>query len=92
MMVLSSRELLIQPLQSRRPAGLTVGHCSAVGLTVWLLRPVPAAFAGACRKSVEQSVAELGCGHLDLCLIHWPDAWLPGGEEPDTGVTLQETW
>ncbi|PSC71722.1 Alcohol dehydrogenase [NADP(+)] [Micractinium conductrix] len=44
------------------------------------------------RKSVEQSVSELGCSYLDLCLVHWPDAFKPGSEEPDTEVTLQQTW
>lgn len=45
-----------------------------------------------CRKSCEQSIADLGCGYLDLLLVHWPDAWLPGTEEPDTEVTLEQTW
>jgi len=44
------------------------------------------------RKSCEQSLADLGCDHLDLLLIHWPDAWKLGTEEPDTEVTLEETW
>lgn len=46
----------------------------------------------ALRKSVQQSIADLDCGRLDLCLVHWPEAWLPGTEEPDTEVTLQQTW
>eukprot|EP00887_Chlorella_sp_A99_P004505 scaffold34.g4505.t1 len=46
----------------------------------------------AARASVERTLAELGCGHLDLLLLHWPEAWMPGTQEPDTGVTLQETW
>lgn len=41
---------------------------------------------------MQQSIADLGCGRLELCLVHWPEAWLPGTEEPDTGVTLQQTW
>ena len=46
----------------------------------------------ALRASVEQTLAELGCGHLDLLLLHWPEAWVPGTQETDAGVTLQETW
>ena len=53
---------------------------------LWSPHPAP------CRKSVEQSVSELGCSYLDLCLVHWPDAFKPGSEEPDTEVTLQQTW
>ena len=38
-------------------------------------------------------MAELRCGHLDLLLMHWPDAWKPGTEhEPDTSVTIRQTW
>lgn len=44
------------------------------------------------RKSCEQSIADLGCGHLDLLLMHWPDAWKLGTQEPDTGVSIEETW
>lgn len=29
------------------------------------------------RASVEQSLSELGCGYLDLLLVHWPEAWMP---------------
>ena len=44
-------------------------------------------------KSVEATLGDLGCGYLDLLLIHWPDAWVPGGqEEPDTTVTIKETY
>ena len=46
-----------------------------------------------CRASAEASVAELRCGYLDLLLMHWPDAWQPGTEkEPDTSVTIRQTW
>ena len=38
-------------------------------------------------------MADLRCGHLDLLLMHWPDAWLPGTQrEPDTSVTIRQTW
>lgn len=42
--------------------------------------------------SAERTIADLGCGHLDLLLVHWPCAWRPGTQEPDTEVTLQQTW
>ena len=41
---------------------------------------------------MEKSIQELGCKYLDLCLVHWPEAHKPGSFEPDTGVTMQETW
>ncbi|KAI3430761.1 hypothetical protein D9Q98_009173 [Chlorella vulgaris] len=69
---------------------LAQGRRSEVFITskVWNDAHRPAAV----RQSVEGSIADLGCSHLDLCLVHWPDAWLPGTEEPDTEVTLQQTW
>ncbi|GLI59279.1 hypothetical protein VaNZ11_001128 [Volvox africanus] len=50
----------------------------------------------AVRRSVEESLTRLGCGHLDLLLMHWPEAWTPESTltdpVPDTGVTITETW
>jgi diketogulonate reductase-like aldo/keto reductase len=47
----------------------------------------------AAAASARASVAALGCGYLDLLLVHWPHAWVPGGgEAPDAGVTLRDTW
>lgn len=46
----------------------------------------------AVRASVTRSLAVLGCGHLDLLLIHWPVAWAPGTRDADTGAGLAETW
>ncbi|GLC37300.1 hypothetical protein PLESTB_001138800 [Pleodorina starrii] len=50
----------------------------------------------AVRRSVEESLSKLGCGHLDLLLMHWPEAWTPESSfsQPvtDTGVTISETW
>ena len=47
---------------------------------------------GPCRRSCETSIAELGCGYLDLLLIHWPHAWVRGTQQEDTSVTLLDTW
>lgn len=44
------------------------------------------------RASVEKSLKDLCCSHLDLLLIHWPEAWVPGTEKPDTTVTHLQTW
>jgi len=51
------------------------------------------------RAACEKSLADLGCGHLDLYLVHWPDAWVPGGKndfggsvEVDATVSLLDTW
>jgi diketogulonate reductase-like aldo/keto reductase len=46
---------------------------------------------------VEQSLKDLGIDQLDLLLLHWPEAWLPGSDpngavHPDTSVTLLEAW
>ncbi len=46
----------------------------------------------AVRASAEKSIADLGVKYLDLLLIHWPDAFVPGTEEVDTEVTVEETW
>jgi diketogulonate reductase-like aldo/keto reductase len=46
---------------------------------------------------VQQTLRELGVDQLDLLLLHWPEAWLPGSDptgevHPDTSVTLMEAW
>lgn len=46
----------------------------------------------AVRASAQKTIGDLGCGYLDLLLVHWPESWLPGTEDPDTEVTIQETW
>lgn len=46
-----------------------------------------------CRESVQKTLRELGVQHLDLLLMHWPDAWVPGSDkQPDTEVTIEQTW
>lgn len=42
----------------------------------------------AVRRCVESSLAKLGCGHLDVLLMHWPDAWTP--ESTLESVTLED--
>lgn len=45
-------------------------------------------------EAARQLPQQLGCGHLDLLLVDWPVAWVPGGAqgEVDEGVTLADTW
>eukprot|EP00879_Flechtneria_rotunda_P030345 GHRR01032968.1.p1 GENE.GHRR01032968.1~~GHRR01032968.1.p1 ORF type:complete len:299 (+),score=105.12 GHRR01032968.1:711-1607(+) len=49
------------------------------------------------RLSVLQSLKDLGVEQLDLVLVHWPFAWLPGSDfkgivTPDPSVSLVDTW
>ena len=45
------------------------------------------------RASCQQSIKDLGCEYLDIYLMHWPDAWVPGSDkEPDNTVTILDTW
>ena len=44
------------------------------------------------RASAQKSISDLGCKYLDLLLVHWPDAFIPGTEDIDTEITIQETW
>ena len=50
------------------------------------------------RSACEQSLKDLGLSHLDLYLMHWPEAWVPGTEglpeapQPDTATTIEQTW
>ncbi|KAL6772274.1 hypothetical protein ACKKBG_A29595 [Auxenochlorella protothecoides x Auxenochlorella symbiontica] len=44
------------------------------------------------RRSVLQSISELGSEYADLVLVHWPHAWKAGTQEDDPSVTLQDTW
>lgn len=48
--------------------------------------------ADAVRASIKKSIDDLQCSYLDLALVHWPDAWIPGTETPDPEVSLRETW
>lgn len=46
---------------------------------------------------MQQSLRDLGLAQLDLVLLHWPEAWLPGSDpngevHPDTSITLLEAW
>lgn len=46
----------------------------------------------AARASAAKTIADIGCGYLNLLLVHWPHAWVPGTEDEDMEVTIQETW
>lgn len=63
-------------------SALTVRHSAAC--------PSSFPFPPVHRKSVEESLAKLGCGHLDLLLVHWPEAWVAGSSmenpQPDNEV------
>jgi hypothetical protein len=65
---------------------------------IHLMSPTHALFAAVgCRASVQQSLKDLGIEQLDLVLMHWPEAWLPGSDpekeiQPDTSITLLEAW
>lgn len=44
------------------------------------------------RAACAKSLADLGCQYLDLYLVEWPEAWLPGTQELDGSVSMQDTW
>ncbi|KAH7141853.1 NADP-dependent oxidoreductase domain-containing protein [Dactylonectria macrodidyma] len=44
------------------------------------------------RKAIEKSIADLGVEYLDLYLIHWPVAFVPGGTELDKDTSIVDTW
>lgn len=46
----------------------------------------------ALHKAVQQAVEDLQCGHIDLLLLQWPNAWKPGTQEDDADATLDATW
>ena len=42
---------------------------------------------------MKKTLQDLGVQRLDLLLMHWPDAWVPGSDKQrDDSVTLEETW
>ncbi|RYC62543.1 hypothetical protein CHU98_g3657 [Xylaria longipes] len=42
--------------------------------------------------AVQKSIKDLGVGYLDLYLIHWPVAFVPGGNNIDDNTTIVDTW
>ncbi|KAH8664532.1 NADP-dependent oxidoreductase domain-containing protein, partial [Xylariales sp. PMI_506] len=45
------------------------------------------------RIAIEESLSRLGLEYLDLYLIHWPVAFIPGGgTELDEDTTIVDTW
>ncbi|GBF92732.1 alcohol dehydrogenase [Raphidocelis subcapitata] len=50
----------------------------------------------AARASVLRTLRALGVERLDLLLVHWPEAWLPGSTitewKDDAEATLADTW
>lgn len=60
---------------------------------LWNSEHDPADVEPACRASIEK----LGCGYLDLYLMHWPlcmrkGAPLPPGKEDFTDIPIEDTW
>ncbi|KAK8071116.1 NADPH-dependent d-xylose reductase [Apiospora hydei] len=43
--------------------------------------------------AIQKSIADLGVGYLDLYLMHWPVAFVPGeGTRLDEGTSVVDTW
>ncbi|RYP29438.1 hypothetical protein DL767_006707 [Monosporascus sp. MG133] len=44
-------------------------------------------------KAIKKSISDLGVGYLDLYLMHWPVAFVPGeGDKLDKEITIVDTW
>ncbi|RYP03598.1 hypothetical protein DL765_010449 [Monosporascus sp. GIB2] len=44
-------------------------------------------------KAIKKSISDLGVGYLDLYLMHWPVAFVPGkGNKLDKEITIVDTW
>jgi diketogulonate reductase-like aldo/keto reductase len=46
----------------------------------------------AAHKAIEKTISDLKVEQLDLFLIHWPVAFVPGSERLDPKASLVETW
>ncbi|KAH6867848.1 NADP-dependent oxidoreductase domain-containing protein [Thelonectria olida] len=44
------------------------------------------------RKAIEKSISDLRVEYLDLYLIHWPVAFVPGETELDKDTSIVDTW
>ncbi|KAI0203815.1 aldo/keto reductase [Astrocystis sublimbata] len=42
--------------------------------------------------AIQKSINDLGVGYLDLYLMHWPVAFVPGGGRVDESTTIIDTW
>lgn len=80
----------VQPIQ------VAIFHIHRIMHTSPMRAPIQALMSKvSCRESCEKTLKDLGCKHLDLMLMHWPDAWEPGSGDPgkaDESVTTQQTW
>jgi len=43
-------------------------------------------------EAVEKSISDLGVEYLDLYLVHWPVAFVPGSSRVDHEASLADTW
>lgn len=43
-------------------------------------------------RAIDKTLSDLGVGYLDLYLMHWPVAFIPGSNYLDTETSIEDTW